>query len=83
MPSENTSKKRPYVPPRLIDLTGKNHIAVGAAVQVSCVDGSDHSPFASPLDNPNCMNGSVPINNCLTGAAAIDMNCNTGSVPRE
>jgi hypothetical protein len=83
MPSENPSKKRPYVRPRLIDLTGENHIAEGATIPLSCVDGSDHSTFDSPLDNPNCMTGSAPVNNCLAGGAAIGRNCNMGSVPRE
>ena len=83
MSSENSSKRRPYVPPRLIDITGKNDIAVGAAVPPTCLDGSDQSILGLPLGNPNCMNGSAPVNNCLAGGAAVGRNCNMGSVPRE
>jgi hypothetical protein len=80
---EKSSKKRPYVPPRLIDLSGGgSSIAHGATSWQNCQTGSDNSPYDSPLDNPNCMNGMAPINNCLNGGAAVGRNCNTGSVPR-
>jgi hypothetical protein len=80
---EKSSKKRPYVPPRLIDLSGGgSNIAHGATVQQNCLTGTDHQPYDPPLDNPNCMNGIAPENNCLTGGAAIGRNCNNGSIPR-
>jgi hypothetical protein len=82
MLSETPSTKRPYMPPRLIDLSGGSNIAQGAAIRQSCLTGSEDSSPDALLDNPNCMAGTAPIVNCLNGSTAIDTNCNTGSVPR-
>jgi hypothetical protein len=83
MPSGKSSKKRPYVPPRLINLShGGFNMAKGATRLQARLDGGGSLPYDSPWDNPNCMTGAAPEINCLTGGAAIDDNCNVGSIPR-
>lgn len=71
--------KRPYEPPAAHTISGQN--VEGQYGIGNCSPGGQHQSFRA---NPNCMAGSSPQNNCVTGSGVGGgggPNCQSGSTP--